>query len=522
MILCLALLLSLTITASATDVTINTGGTGKSFTAYRLLDATQNADGTSYGYQVNENFKSILCEQLGITDSVLSEEELSKQIRGAIASMQTNSDALYQFANDVYNKICIAESVITEGVHSTTDGRFIDLPQGYYLIVETGELTDGDTRSLHMLNTVGQSDIEITTKESAPQVQKKVLAQNDSEELSGEAERDYADYDIGDEIPFVVSAKASGRYEHYQEYTVTFEDTMSEGLNMLTDDNGQIKDMTISIGGIDVTKHFVIELKDNKQGFTAKANLKKLEEDHNKEDGVEKLKINHLTNIVISYKGVLTDKAQFGKEGNTNTVVLKYQNDPYAESEPTNPGETPPDTVVVFTFKGVLNKVMEDKTTPLKGAEFLLQKFDKTKSDWVEVKRLGGDETTKFEFAGLDVGVYRLSEPTPPDGYSPIVPFEFEIDATYDTTLDNEGKTVELTELKIVDRDGDELGAALGLEVTIDNNLGIFSSNIVNAQGKPLPTTGGTGTTLIYIAGGILVLAAIVLLVTKKRMSSAD
>jgi len=38
---------------------------------------------------------------------------------------------------------------------------------------------------------------------------------------------------------------------------------------------------------------------------------------------------------------------------------------------------------------------------------------------------------------------------------------------------------------------------------------------------KPFgPSTGGMGTTLLYLAGGILVLAAVVLLVTKKRMAS--
>ncbi len=35
-----------------------------------------------------------------------------------------------------------------------------------------------------------------------------------------------------------------------------------------------------------------------------------------------------------------------------------------------------------------------------------------------------------------------------------------------------------------------------------------------------LPETGGIGTTVLYIVGGILVLGAVVLLVTKKRMAS--
>jgi LPXTG-motif cell wall-anchored protein len=42
---------------------------------------------------------------------------------------------------------------------------------------------------------------------------------------------------------------------------------------------------------------------------------------------------------------------------------------------------------------------------------------------------------------------------------------------------------------------------------------------VVNNQGSVLPSTGGIGTTIFYAVGGVLVLAAIILLVTKKRMS---
>ena len=45
---------------------------------------------------------------------------------------------------------------------------------------------------------------------------------------------------------------------------------------------------------------------------------------------------------------------------------------------------------------------------------------------------------------------------------------------------------------------------------------------VQNQSGQQLPSTGGIGTTLFYIGGGILVLAAIILLVTKKRMSAND
>lgn len=42
---------------------------------------------------------------------------------------------------------------------------------------------------------------------------------------------------------------------------------------------------------------------------------------------------------------------------------------------------------------------------------------------------------------------------------------------------------------------------------------------VVNQQGSVLPSTGGMGTQIFYIAGSVLALGAIVILITKKRMS---
>ena len=46
------------------------------------------------------------------------------------------------------------------------------------------------------------------------------------------------------------------------------------------------------------------------------------------------------------------------------------------------------------------------------------------------------------------------------------------------------------------------------------------TAQIENKAGTLLPSTGGMGTTLFYILGGALVVAAGVLLVTKRRMEN--
>lgn len=43
---------------------------------------------------------------------------------------------------------------------------------------------------------------------------------------------------------------------------------------------------------------------------------------------------------------------------------------------------------------------------------------------------------------------------------------------------------------------------------------------IANNQGAVLPETGGMGTVIFYVIGGVLVAAAVVLIITRKRMST--
>ena len=57
----------------------------------------------------------------------------------------------------------------------------------------------------------------------------------------------------------------------------------------------------------------------------------------------------------------------------------------------------------------------------------------------------------------------------------------------------------------------DVTGDTLTLEKTAD---------VIDMAGSTLPSTGGMGTTIFYVLGGILVIAAVVLLITRKRMSA--
>ena len=101
------------------------------------------------------------------------------------------------------------------------------------------------------------------------------------------------------------------------------------------------------------------------------------------------------------------------------------------------------------------------------------------------------DETGRINLQGLDSGVYYLFEEKAPDVYNKL---------TSDITIniDADGK-IKQNQQEITDG-----------YIPVRNN-----------SGGIMPTTGGIGTTIFYIVGSVLLVGAGVLLVVRKRMSSA-
>ncbi len=116
-----------------------------------------------------------------------------------------------------------------------------------------------------------------------------------------------------------------------------------------------------------------------------------------------------------------------------------------------------------------------------------------------------GNQPTTFSWTGVDDGWYKLVETQTPENYNSIDPIVFEIIAEHD----EESEHPELTSC---------YGYVDGeiYFVPIEDNLGILHANIENHSGAHLPSTGGMGTVLFYVLGGLLVLGAGVVLVVKK------
>ena len=119
------------------------------------------------------------------------------------------------------------------------------------------------------------------------------------------------------------------------------------------------------------------------------------------------------------------------------------------------------------------------------------------------------DATGIFKFIGLDDGKYTLRETTTPTGYNTMADLTLTIGATtannqvWSGTASDALSAIKLT-MNSTNIDGD-----------VDK--GNVEGSIINQKGSSLPSTGGIGTTMFYVGGGVLVAGAGVLLITKKR-----
>lgn len=340
---------------------------------------------------------------------------------------------------------------------------------GYYLV-------DSTLGTLCSLNTTA-NEVVMKEKNGVPTNEKKV-----EEDLNS----DYGstnDADLGQTINFQSTITAQPGAENY-----VFHDKMSPGLTF-----GQVTGVTLNGDKVEAT---VEEGNQKVANYTIKTG-------NTCTDGCtfevvfaqsfcDTLEANN--QLVISYTAVLNQKANVGLEGNKNSSWLEY-----GENCKTTISTTTTYTWDMKVFKYTQNV---DEQKPLAGAKFILLNKDKKQAakisddifdGWVDVNdgtTLASDEDGFITISGLDSDTYYLREIEAPAGYN---------------------KRSGEIEVKIT-------GATEGEDNVLSYTT--VCAEIENKSGTVLPSTGGIGTTIFYVIGGVLVLGAVVLLVTRKRMDS--
>lgn len=207
------------------------------------------------------------------------------------------------------------------------------------------------------------------------------------------------------------------------------------------------------------------------------------------------------TQFTVYYSATLNENANIVVDGNDNTVYLSYGED--------STWETAEHKTTTYTWKmDVLKYTMDGESkVSLAGAKFQLLdkdgnaiKFSKNGNTYKvdaegTVTEIETDATGMFEIIGLDEGQYALRETKAPEGYNELAE---DLDV-------------------IITSEYDDAGLSATYEI---NDADPATIEVENKTGSLLPETGGIGTTIFYVVGSILMLAALVLLVSKKRMAS--
>ena len=419
-------------------------------------------------------------------------------VADVLSAYTDKSDVAKAFANVAARHLTTPTATIADNEAS------VELPAGYYLLVDTSAPGQGDARNTALLQMTNR-DITIESKYSVPSVDKSV---QDTDGSWGES----ADWEIGSDVPFKLEGTLPTNYEDYEAYKYVFHDTLNSALKYNGDvkvyvQNGDAKTQILS--GFTVAPD---------AAATAGGTLTVTFGDLKMIAGVSSS-----SKIVVEYTAELLSTAVIGGAGNKNEVYLEYANDPNATGNGTT-GNTKKDEVLVFTYELDVTKVDgKDDNTTLANAEFVLLSSDKTKAarvsngklvEWVaasEGTKLTSGNDGKFVIAGLDAGRYYLRETKAPAGYNLL---GNDIGITITATLDKSENSPSLTALKISVQNGPD---ATATERNGDVTTGTVSTVVENVAGAQLPLTGGIGTTVFYIAGSVLVLTAAVLSVTRKR-----
>lgn len=402
-----------------------------------------------------------------------------------------------------------------EGIALT--GTEVDLPEGYYLIVDTTEVDGKDeVKNAALLQLT--DDLVIALKTDKPAVEKKVreneeYSANDISALLGvaygEGYNDVADYHMGDSVPFAFYS-AVPDMTHYETYRYVFHDKMSAGLTL---DESSI---TVTVGGTVLVKgsdYTVVTDPDDECTFEVLiADLKQVS---SAVTGAQ---------IRVDFTATLNQNAVVGLDGNPNTVYLEYANNP---DDSGDTGVTPEDAVIVFTYELDTTKVdAQDTEVTLSGAQFKLRDAggkwvvlngDGKVTGWAADESDGTTLTTGADglirVIGLDQGTYYLKETKAPAGYN-ILTEEIEVVITA-ATANGQNWAAELGADK----------ALTGLDVTAAGKAGsgsaadgIVGITVGNNSGTTLPQTGGMGTTVFYAAGTLLVASAAALVIARRRM----
>ncbi len=488
---------------SAATINVTNSTKDKTYTAYKLFDATYSGDKASYTVNTNTEAGQKVYDALRdltdvftftpqdtdakiynvtIKDSTVTQKDIVDKIKTKLGSNVTALEA--------------AGTVTGDGGKVTID----NVDNGYYYVTTT----NGTIVAIDNAN----GNVDVIDKNKTPGWEK----DPDGGDEAGKTVLDVStnkyvkanSANIGDTASFKINAAVPSTVKGKNVTEYKFVDTLSTGFSIKDVNNDETvdgKDITIAITADDktVAGTGTYDLTTTISGNTITVTV------------LPKSGYPTDAHIEITYQADVNENAVLD---NTNTVALTYQTKKTNDVDPEDKPEVPQDKTDTYVYGFDLHKYADSETSSyLAGAEFKL--YD-SKGNQVKVVAVGTnykvDEkqtsdtiiTTNasgvVKIFGLAEGTYYLEETKAPAGYNKLTS-RFEVKAL---TGDGNGAT-KLTNV-------DENGYATGTnEVQVQNNSGTL-----------FPSTGGAGRIALYAVGGVLVVGFSVTMVSRRRSKLAE
>ena len=512
------------VAAGTNSITIDSSKTNSDIAAYQVFAGTYENSTlvvTGWGSGINASaFITALQASTvfgttnpfsAITYNGASPEISAVAVADIIGGFTDNSEEANEVARLAIQNVSGSGTAATSGTK-----KIENLEDGYYVVkdkVKEGtEGTVNEAWTLGLLQVAG-GNVEVAPKTSYPTVKKQVKENNGGW-------GSVADYNCGDAVPFRITATLPSDIDLYESYFLQFCDTLSENFTAPTD-----ADFTLKIGADEEHTVTVKEDSDKWQISSLSViirDLKGLEDTSG-----NAISISSSDKVFVEYSAVLNSASVNSPEGSSNIANLVYSNDPnFPTTNPEKTGTTPNSMVKVYTYNLAIQKIDGVTKEKLEGAKFKIQNSD---GEWAKKNTsteegaapilwvTSDSDATEFvttddgsikDLKGIDAGTYTITETAPPsEEYNPLTsPITVKIIPTYDDT--------ELTELKY------QIGEGAATTENVTGNT--VTVEIKNNKGKTLPTTGGIGTKIFYIVGGMLVIGSGAALVIRKRIGKDE
>lgn len=449
-------------------------------------------------------------------------------------------------ADSVLDKIAKAlEGVTTTnettGWKTSTDGKFNNLPAGYWLFVTAQPGSTKDTNKTNgsvdaytspIFTIVGGADVNAEPKKGVPNVTKAVKDDKDGtfgadvfknpNKAADSAMDQYVDYQLAGTVASNINT--------YNTYKYAFTDELPKSMTpMFTDEaNSTTPAVTVKIDNEKVISGYTATFDGNNVLTVDFPNLKAC-----KGENEADITVTDKSTVTVEYQAKL-DSSKIFENGSIkdnfkdfigkaqeNKVKLTYSNNPHSEGT----GTTVDHPAYDYTYGIDVTKVGNDEDEAgnpktLEGVQFTLQeqdsndfiKADGTTTTDKDSALLTTNSEGKINVVGLDEGTYILKEVKPAPGYNNSAASG--VTFTIRRTLNQTGTDVtpNTTSAIVAGQDVVKTGSAKA-------EVGKLSFTIVDQKGSGLPLTGLNGVTFTWIAGGAVLCIGVAHLIRSRKQA---